>query len=407
MLSRRIASSPPALVLDRRERLVRLARRVVVVELDVVELGPADDRLLLLGRQRGPAGHVVQVLLDDHVAAAGEVRVGVVADQRRVGQLGAGRVGRAVDEAEQVARVEVAEADRLVDHARRVADARRAAGARARRSCPRARRGCGRAGRPASTARRAPARGPRRTGAAPPAGAPATGDPTAPEPIPTTHDSRPPRSRKPTFLTRSPTAPSTSRMPASASSPSPAASTRNTAARDSGASTLCASIGTRSHAPCSMAPMFARPGSEGAGQSAGAAGSGRPRNASSATHAASCASGPSRRIAPPDGPSCTRAARLSCASLAPGTRRAARPCRPRSARRGRTGRPPPATPRADRAPTWARSPPAGPCSRPGRCLRRARGCSGARTRRGRGPAGAPCLARIGRSASATRHVRPR
>src|SRR5262245_48474721 len=74
-------------------------------------------------------------------------------------------------------------------------------------------------------------------------------------PTPTTHDSRPPRSRKPTFLTRSPTAPSVSRTRATSASVSPTATTRNTAARDSGASTLCASIGTRSHGPCDMAEI--------------------------------------------------------------------------------------------------------------------------------------------------------
>jgi hypothetical protein len=100
---------------------VRLARLVVVVDLGVVELGAADDDLLLLGRQRSPGRQVVQVLLDHDVAAAGEVGVGAGADQGRPGQLGPGRVGGAVDEAEQVASVEVAKAGRLVDDARGVA----------------------------------------------------------------------------------------------------------------------------------------------------------------------------------------------------------------------------------------------------------------------------------------------
>jgi hypothetical protein len=62
----------------------------------------------------------VQVLLHHHVAAAREL---AVADQRRLGELGTGRVRRAVHESEQVARVEVAEPDRLVDDARRAAEA--------------------------------------------------------------------------------------------------------------------------------------------------------------------------------------------------------------------------------------------------------------------------------------------
>ena len=99
-----------------------LARRGVVVDLDVVDLGPAHDRLLLFGRERGPAGHVVQVLLDHDVAAARELGVGIGRDQRRVGQLRSGRVGRAVDEAQQVARVEVTKAGRVVDDLRGVLD---------------------------------------------------------------------------------------------------------------------------------------------------------------------------------------------------------------------------------------------------------------------------------------------
>ena len=78
-------------------------RAAVVVDLYVFELGPAQARRLGLGRERRPAGHVVDVLLHDDVAAAREVRVVVGGDQRRVGQLGAGRVRGAVDEAEQVA----------------------------------------------------------------------------------------------------------------------------------------------------------------------------------------------------------------------------------------------------------------------------------------------------------------
>ena len=57
---------------------------------------------------------VVQVLLHDHVAAAGEVGI-LVADGRRLVGRRPGRILGAVDEAEQVALVEVLEAVGLVD----------------------------------------------------------------------------------------------------------------------------------------------------------------------------------------------------------------------------------------------------------------------------------------------------
>ena len=84
-----------------------------VVELDVAELGPADDLLLLLDGHRVPCREVMQVLLDDHVAAAGEGRV-LLADEGGVdGRLVDG-ILRAVDETEQVAIVEVLEAVHFV-----------------------------------------------------------------------------------------------------------------------------------------------------------------------------------------------------------------------------------------------------------------------------------------------------
>src|SRR5882724_3188063 len=60
------------------------------------------------------------------------------------------------------------------------------------------------------------------------------------------HDRRPARSRKPTVLTRSSRSPSTEATFASAAGSRATVTTRKTAAVDSGASTLCASIGTRS-----------------------------------------------------------------------------------------------------------------------------------------------------------------
>ena len=56
----------------------------------------------------------MQILLDHDIAAAGEVGV-FVADQRRCGQVEAGRVGGAVDKAQQIARIEIPKARDFVD----------------------------------------------------------------------------------------------------------------------------------------------------------------------------------------------------------------------------------------------------------------------------------------------------
>ena len=92
-----------------------MAGFVVVVHLDVLEFGPPDHQLLLDDRQRVPPGHVVQVLLHVHVAAAREIGV-LVADLGGGDREGAVRVFGAVDEPEQVAVVEEPEAVGLVDH---------------------------------------------------------------------------------------------------------------------------------------------------------------------------------------------------------------------------------------------------------------------------------------------------
>lgn len=95
------------------ERDVRVGGLHVVGQLDVLQLGTADHPLLLLDRQRVPGGEVVQVLLHDDVAAALELRV-LVADHHRGERGVALRVLGAVDEAHQVALVEVLEAVHLV-----------------------------------------------------------------------------------------------------------------------------------------------------------------------------------------------------------------------------------------------------------------------------------------------------
>ena len=52
-----------------------LARLGVVVHLEIFELGASDDVLLLLDGQGVPLRHVVEVLLDDDVTAACEIRI--------------------------------------------------------------------------------------------------------------------------------------------------------------------------------------------------------------------------------------------------------------------------------------------------------------------------------------------
>jgi hypothetical protein len=60
------------LVDDRVEGDVRVRGLDGLGQLDIRELRPADDSLLLLDSQRVPAREVVEVLLDEHVAAAGK-----------------------------------------------------------------------------------------------------------------------------------------------------------------------------------------------------------------------------------------------------------------------------------------------------------------------------------------------
>ena len=84
-----------------------------VVEFDVGELVAADDLFLLGDGNVVPSRHVVQVLLHDHVAAAGERGI-FLADDGRFDRLLVRGVLGPVDEAEQVPLIEVAEPVDLV-----------------------------------------------------------------------------------------------------------------------------------------------------------------------------------------------------------------------------------------------------------------------------------------------------
>ena len=94
-----------------------------IVEFDVGQLGAADDALLRLGGQRIPRCEVVEIFLHDDVAAAGKGRI-FGSDQGGIEHFLAPRVLRSVDETQEIAVVEVAEAVDLVDGRDRTADAR-------------------------------------------------------------------------------------------------------------------------------------------------------------------------------------------------------------------------------------------------------------------------------------------
>ena len=106
---------------DSGQRIVGRCRFNRVVELDVGKLGPADNALLRLRGQRVPSANVVQVFLHDHVAAAGECQVFCADIDGFDGLLGR-RVFRAVNEADEVAVVEIAKAMDFINRRDRVAE---------------------------------------------------------------------------------------------------------------------------------------------------------------------------------------------------------------------------------------------------------------------------------------------
>jgi hypothetical protein len=95
-----------AALADRGEPPVRVGG--VAVERDVGQLVAAHDALLLVDRQLVPRHQVEEVLLHEQEAAAGVLGV-LGTDQGSLGRGRTARVLRPVDEAQQVAVVEVAE----------------------------------------------------------------------------------------------------------------------------------------------------------------------------------------------------------------------------------------------------------------------------------------------------------
>ena len=105
---------------DRRKCLVRLARRCIIVQFDIVDLGATNDFFLQRRRHLSPGLHVVQVFLNHHVASTTELRV-FVSDQCRMGDIWSDGIGGSIHESQQVARIEIAEALYLVDYGDAVA----------------------------------------------------------------------------------------------------------------------------------------------------------------------------------------------------------------------------------------------------------------------------------------------
>ncbi len=232
-------------VLDRRQRLVRLLRVAGgVVELDVVGLGAADDRLLLLGEERVPG-------------ARG--RAGTSARRRSCRRPrpdprrprwssppGRRRRGSRCRRRTRAGRGRRSSGTRP-SRPRRPPSPRigRAAAARTRSRGRGGRRGCGRADPRPSRVPRAPHRASRRTDAVPSAASPRRSDPTPRCRSPPSPRTRRSRSRNETFFVRSATLERVSRMRSIAPGASVAVSTRKIASCVSGASTCWGSIGTR------------------------------------------------------------------------------------------------------------------------------------------------------------------
>ncbi len=93
--------------------LVRLPP-VRVIQLDVIGLRAANDSFLLGNGEIRPRSKVVQVLLHDDIASPGEVRIVVTEDGGAVEGV-ASWILRAVDEAQEVTVVEIAEPLHLID----------------------------------------------------------------------------------------------------------------------------------------------------------------------------------------------------------------------------------------------------------------------------------------------------
>src|SRR5581483_363860 len=98
---------------DRGQRDVGVVGFGGIVELDIGQLGTSDHLFLHVYWQGIPGSQVVQVLLHDHIASAGEVRI-LVANQDRGGGRRADVIFRPVNESEQITYIEVFKSMHLV-----------------------------------------------------------------------------------------------------------------------------------------------------------------------------------------------------------------------------------------------------------------------------------------------------
>src|SRR6266851_1580411 len=115
MLSRRILISFPSST---------IVVRALCAELGLTESSNSmSDTFLRLGRQRIPSREIVQVFLHDDVAAPGERSV-FLADEHGIDRRVAPRILRSVDEADEIAVVEVTKAVHFFCRRHRLSDAR-------------------------------------------------------------------------------------------------------------------------------------------------------------------------------------------------------------------------------------------------------------------------------------------
>ena len=108
---------------DGGERAVSGRRLDGIIQFDVRKLSAADDAFLRFGGERIPCAKIVEILLNDDVAAAGKFGV-LVADEHGVGCGRAPGILRPVDKTHEIAVVKVTEALHFVHRRNRISDPR-------------------------------------------------------------------------------------------------------------------------------------------------------------------------------------------------------------------------------------------------------------------------------------------